>query len=277
LRKWSRVLSATENEFKENKFQITIKTKLGVTGVSRFFIYFFLENLATKHWISIIGLVLGGAIATIISIYQFVDGVNKDKENDNLQKELITTQKELSVLQNETTKKVMGHGYTSILASTNTLTSFKLFAISKSDYPIYDFGVMIYNQDEINKCPKVTNYGENRILLSCFNRTGYEIPIFNLGSKKTQDLGYEVKLDSDKHLFIKMITKYNVVFQYSIIKADPRTRKFVHNYRIFEMKETPILLEKMKTMLMILNFKKSSIIKRKFRCSTTRISANVSL
>lgn len=187
---------------------------------------------------------MGAAIATIISIYQFVDGVNKDKENDKLQKELITTQKELSVLQNETIKKVMGHGYASILASTNTFSSFKLFAISKSDYPIYDFGVMIYNQDEINKCPKVTNNGENRILLSCLNRTGYEIPIFNLGSKKTQDLGYEIKLDSDKHLFIKMISKHNVVFQYSIIKVDPRTRKFVHNYRIFEMKETPILLEK---------------------------------
>ncbi len=41
-----------------------------------------MNSLEFKHWILIIALILGAAIATGISIYQFVDGVKK--ENDKM-------------------------------------------------------------------------------------------------------------------------------------------------------------------------------------------------
>lgn len=230
-----------------------------------------MSGIEFKDIIIVIIIIIAATLAAGLSVYQYIDSVQKDKKNEQLQIDLITAQKqalekaenleraneeikdkanaliktqsELNLLQNETLKKVMGHGYAHIIASPNSLNSFKLFAESKSDYPIYDLGIMVYDQNKLNACPKIKQGGEERILLSCFYQAGHEVPVFNLGYKKLQDLAYTVNLDSDKHFIIKIISKHNIIYQYSIIKIDAKSKKFLHYYRIFEWGNNPKLLE----------------------------------
>jgi len=54
-----------------------------------------------ENWIIIVVIFAAGAFATGLSIYQYVDGVNKEKESDKLNQDLIDSQAKISVEQAE--------------------------------------------------------------------------------------------------------------------------------------------------------------------------------
>ena len=193
-------------------------------------------DLEFKHIIVAIIIVIAALIAAGLSVYQYLTGVQKERKNEALQKELIQTQADLNKLQNETLKRIMGFGYAVVKVVKINANKFELLLESKSDYPIYETEVYVYDQDKLNKCPKIMKNGQPHIIYDCYVKSGVAIDIKTLVSRKIRPLKIEKQLqENEYHIMIKTLTKHNTIFQYSIIESDLKKNTINHYYRVYEL------------------------------------------
>jgi hypothetical protein len=200
-------------------------------------------DIEFKHIIVAIVIVIAALIAAGLSVYQYFTGVQKEKKNDSLQKELIQTQAELNKLQNETLKRIMGFGYAVVKVVKINANRFELLLESKSDYPIYATEVYVYDQDKLNQCPKIMKNGQPHIMYDCYVKSGITRDINTLVSRKIRPLKIEKQLqENEYHIMIKTLTKHNTIFQYSIVKSDLKNNTVDHYYRVYELINKEYLL-----------------------------------
>lgn len=197
--------------------------------------------METKDYVIAV-IIIGIALsAGLLSAWQYMNGVKSDRQNEKLQEELSVSQKmvlekqeEINYLQGETLKRVMGFGYIRVNAYWLNSKEFGLSVESKSEYPIYESEMTIFNQDEIDKCPKKTIDGKTRIMSSCLYSKSITIDMGTVHSGKIRKI--EVPFTFDKkttRLFFRISNKHNTLIQFSIIENDSNRKKFKHSYRVF--------------------------------------------
>ncbi len=159
-----------------------------------------MTELELKNWIIITCIFFAAIIAAGASALQYIDGVKKDKKNDDLQKELIKTQSKLNDLQNETLKRVMGYGFVRIKVGNINGLLVQIIAENTSDYPIYESEIMVFDQDQINLCPKVHHEGKEYIFSDCYLNAATKLPVYNFTEKTMRQLHSIKLLGKDLHL-----------------------------------------------------------------------------
>lgn len=121
----------------------------------------------------------------------------------------------------------------------------QIIAENTSDNPIYESEIMVFDQGQINLCPKVQHEGKENIFNDFYLKAAPKLPVCNFTEKTMRQLHSIKLLGKDLHLLTRIQNRHSITFQYSIFKYLSDENIVKHYYQIYEFRNGAFtLLEK---------------------------------
>ena len=234
------------------------------------------NKLETKDIVVVILIIIAAFVAAGLSIYQYVDGIKKDKDTNELQlkviktqeklidaqenadvkasennskldiankelksktEDLINSQSEIIRIQNESLKNIIGYGYAELMIEPIDENNFRFYIKSKSAYNMYELLIEITDFDAMKECQYVIKNKAYFFKEECHEKNSVRNTMKTLNSKSYADINYNLNLNKvESHLIIRVVANNITTMQYSIIQHDRVTRIFSHEFKLFEVK-----------------------------------------
>ena len=206
-------------------------------------------KLENKDIVVVVLIIVAALVACGLSVYQYIEGVKKDKEvlhnnlkleNANLElkdktKQLLKSQKKLIKIQGETIKNIVGDGFAEAYPQIKN-DEIKLILRSKSDYNIYNILVEVINFDKMKTCDFEFKNNEYYFPEKCYTENVTKNNITTLNPNTWVELNYNLKPNFKSiNLIVKQISNNITTLQYLIINYEEGQDKHPYFFRIFEI------------------------------------------
>lgn len=222
-------------------------------------------KLELKDYINITVILILALSAGVYSAYQYIDGVKKDRKNEETSiklskaqekalkateeiafaqkqtikktNELVEAQKTITNLQDEIIKQVLGNGYPKLNVINSKGENFDFFIQGNNQYPIFKINIRITDAEKILNCNHKFVNETVEIDKSCYDKSILFTSggAFDLNGDLMQSISF-THSKKNCYLITEFMCKNIRLVQYSIIKFENNSVN--HSYRIYEISKT---------------------------------------
>lgn len=219
-------------------------------------------KLELKDYINITVILILALSAGIYSAYQYIDGVKKDRKNEETSiklseaqhkalkatediafaqkqtiektNELVEAQKQINILQDEIIKQVLGNGYPKLKVINSKGDNFDFFIQGSNQYPIFKINFRITDAEKILNCDHKIVNKTVEIDKSCYDKSILftSDKAFDINGDLMQSISFTHR-KKNCYFVTEFMCKNIRLVQYSIIKFENNSVN--HSYRIYEI------------------------------------------